>query len=202
MLQPPQCWYAGLIVLPCGAGKSLVGITAAARIKKSVLVLVTNNVSVDQWRYQFQLWTNLQGHQIARQAPAPSAACCACCQRTGYAWTTASADMQQQHYMQQQHHMLRVWLRFTSDIHNKEMFAGASGVLVTTYSMIAFSGKRSEESNKVMEAIQSREWGLLLLDEVHVVPAQMFRKVRPVPMLCMCRRPMALCSLAALQLFW
>ena len=59
---------AGLIVLPCGAGKSLVGITAAARIKKSVLVLVTNNVSVDQWRYQFQTWTNLQGHQIARQA--------------------------------------------------------------------------------------------------------------------------------------
>ena len=56
----------GLIVLPCGAGKSLVGITAAARIKKSVLVLVTNNVSVDQWRYQFQTWTNLQGHQIAR----------------------------------------------------------------------------------------------------------------------------------------
>ena len=57
---------AGIIVLPCGAGKSLVGITAAARIKKSVLCLVTNNVSVDQWRHQFQLWTNLQGHQIAR----------------------------------------------------------------------------------------------------------------------------------------
>lgn len=28
-----------------------------------------------------------------------------------------------------------------------------------------------------MEAITNREWGLLLLDEVHVVPAQMFRKV-------------------------
>ena len=57
---------AGLIVLPCGAGKSLVGITAAARIKKSVLVLVTNNVSVDQWHYQFGLWTNLNSNQIAR----------------------------------------------------------------------------------------------------------------------------------------
>ena len=32
----------GIIVLPCGAGKTLVGITAAARIKKSVLCLVTN----------------------------------------------------------------------------------------------------------------------------------------------------------------
>jgi len=31
---------------------------------------------------------------------------------------------------------------------------------------------------QVMEEIASREWGLLLLDEVHVVPAQMFRKAR------------------------
>lgn len=30
---------------------------------------------------------------------------------------------------------------------------------------------------QVMDEIASREWGLLLLDEVHVVPAQMFRKV-------------------------
>ena len=65
----PSC-YAGIIVLPCGAGKSLVGIAAAARIKKSVLCLVTNSVSVDQWKHQFQLWTNLQDHQISR--------CCVC----------------------------------------------------------------------------------------------------------------------------
>lgn len=31
---------------------------------------------------------------------------------------------------------------------------------------------------QVMDEIASREWGLLLLDEVHVVPAQMFRKVQ------------------------
>ena len=63
-------WLApGIIVLPCGAGKSLVGITAAARIRKSVLVLVTNSVSVDQWKHQFKLWTNLQDHQISRCAP-------------------------------------------------------------------------------------------------------------------------------------
>jgi DNA excision repair protein ERCC-3 len=30
---------------------------------------------------------------------------------------------------------------------------------------------------QVMDELASREWGLLLLDEVHVVPAQMFRKV-------------------------
>jgi DNA excision repair protein ERCC-3 len=43
--------------------------------------------------------------------------------------------------------------------------------------MIAFRGKRSEESEKILESIRGREWGLMLLDEVHVVPADMFRKV-------------------------
>lgn len=53
--------------------------------------------------------------------------------------------------------------------------------MVTTYTMIAYTGRRSEESQKVMDMIAGREWGLLLLDEVHVVPANMFRKVRPSP---------------------
>jgi len=41
---------SGIIVLPCGAGKTLTGITAASHIKKSVLVLCNSNVSVEQWR--------------------------------------------------------------------------------------------------------------------------------------------------------
>ena len=49
---------------------------------------------------------------------------------------------------------------------------------ITTYTMIAYGGKRSEDSEAVMSRILSREWGLILLDEVHVVPAAMFRKVR------------------------
>lgn len=121
---------SGIIVLPCGAGKSLVGVSAAARVRKSCLVLCTSSVSVDQWRHQFRLWTNLRDDQISR---------------------------------------------FTSD--NKEEFSGVSGITVTTFTMIAFSGKRSRESEEVMARIRQREWGLLLLDEVHVVPAQMFRKV-------------------------
>ena len=67
--------------------------------------------------------------------------------------------------------------RFTSD--QKEAFTGASGLTITTYSMVSYGGGRSEASAKIMEEIASREWGLLLLDEVHVVPAQMFRKARP-----------------------
>jgi hypothetical protein len=43
--------------------------------------------------------------------------------------------------------------------------------------MISYGGKRSEKSKQVMDAICSREWGLMLMDEVHVVPAKMFRRV-------------------------
>ena len=59
----PPC-RSGIIVLPCGAGKSLVGVAAAARVKKSCLVLCTSSVSVDQWKHQFMLWTGLQDHQV------------------------------------------------------------------------------------------------------------------------------------------
>ena len=46
---------SGIIVLPCGAGKTLTGVTAAQTIKKSVVCLATNAVSVLQWKYQFQV---------------------------------------------------------------------------------------------------------------------------------------------------
>ncbi|GMJ03814.1 homolog of xeroderma pigmentosum complementation group B 1 [Hibiscus trionum] len=121
---------SGIIVLPCGAGKSLVGVSAASRIKKSCLCLATNAVSVDQWAFQFKLWSTIRDENICR---------------------------------------------FTSD--SKERFRGNAGVVVTTYNMVAFGGKRSEESENIIEEIRNREWGLLLMDEVHVVPAHMFRKV-------------------------
>ena len=110
---------SGIIVLPCGAGKSLVGVSAASRIRKSCLCLATNAVSVDQWAFQFKLWSTIRDDQICR---------------------------------------------FTSD--SKERFRGNAGVVVTTYNMVAFGGKRSEESEKIIEEIRNREWGLLLMDEV------------------------------------
>ncbi|KAJ3787845.1 DNA helicase [Lentinula aff. detonsa] len=121
---------SGIIVLPCGAGKTLVGITAACTIKKSCLVLCTSSVSVYQWRAQFLQWSNITDRQIAV---------------------------------------------FTAD--QKEKFAGESGIVVSTYSMVANTHNRSHESKKMMEFLTSREWGFLLLDEVHVVPAAMFRRV-------------------------
>jgi len=65
--------------------------------------------------------------------------------------------------------------RFTSV--EKDYIDPVPGVIVTTYTMVAFGGNRAAKSADVMKLIQSREWGCLLLDEVHVVPAKMFRKV-------------------------
>ncbi|SCU93446.1 LAME_0F03818g1_1 [Lachancea meyersii CBS 8951] len=121
---------SGIIVLPCGAGKTLVGITAACTIKKSVIVLCTSSVSVMQWRQQFLQWCTLQPENVAV---------------------------------------------FTSD--NKEMFQTESGLVVSTYSMVANTRNRSHDSQKVMDFLTGREWGFIILDEVHVVPAAMFRRV-------------------------
>lgn len=121
---------SGIIVLPCGSGKTLVGITALTTIKKSCLILCTSAVSVEQWRQQTMLFTNISGDNICR---------------------------------------------FTSEY--KEWYKDKCGIIITTYTMLAYNGKRSPEAQKIMDLIQSTEWGLLLLDEVHVVPAMMFRKV-------------------------
>ena len=43
--------------------------------------------------------------------------------------------------------------------------------------MVANTHNRSHDSKKMMEFLTSREWGFILLDEVHVVPAAMFRRV-------------------------
>lgn len=54
--------------------------------------------------------------------------------------------------------------------------SGAAGIVISVYSMVAFTGKRSHSSSQFMQFVKSREWGLLLLDEVHVAPATAFRK--------------------------
>jgi DNA excision repair protein ERCC-3 len=121
---------SGIIVLPCGAGKTLVGITAACTIKKAILVLCTSTMSVVQWRQEFLKWSNIKPEDI----------------------TVFTAEQ-------------------------KERFKGNTGVIVSTYSMLANRAKRSHDSQKMMDFIGGREWGLMILDEVHVVPAHMFRKV-------------------------
>lgn len=121
---------SGIIVLPCGAGKTLVGITAACTIRRSCIVLCTSSVSVVQWRQQFLQWSTIRPEDISV---------------------------------------------FTSE--SKERFAGEAGLVVSTYSMVANTRNRSHDSQKMMDFLTSREWGLIILDEVHVVPAAMFRRV-------------------------
>lgn len=68
----------------------------------------------------------------------------------------------------------KVVLRFTSEAKDKPMGAG---ILVTTYSMITHVQRRSWEAEQTMKWLQAQEWGLLVLDEVHTIPAKMFRRV-------------------------
>ncbi|KAI1615214.1 DNA excision repair protein ERCC-3 [Exophiala viscosa] len=121
---------SGIIVLPCGAGKTLVGITAGCHIKKSIVVLCTSAMSSYQWANEFKKWSDIKEEDIA----------------------VFSAN-------------------------EKRRFTGNAGVLVTTYSMITAGGKRAYDTQQMMDWVYGKEWGLMILDEVHVVPAKMFRKV-------------------------
>lgn len=51
---------SGIIVLPCGAGKSLTGVTACQTIKKSCIILCINTASVRQWKSEFERWTTIK----------------------------------------------------------------------------------------------------------------------------------------------
>ncbi|XP_052246340.1 general transcription and DNA repair factor IIH helicase subunit XPB-like isoform X2 [Dreissena polymorpha] len=120
---------SGVIVLPCGAGKTLVGVTAACTVRKRCLCLATSGVAVEQWRSQFKMWSTADDSMICR---------------------------------------------FTSDAKDKPI---GCDICISTYSMLAHSTKRSWEAERVMEWMQSQEWGIMVLDEVQTIPAKMFRRV-------------------------
>eukprot|EP01006_Ploeotia_vitrea_P034547 TRINITY_DN65761_c8_g1_i1.p1 TRINITY_DN65761_c8_g1~~TRINITY_DN65761_c8_g1_i1.p1 ORF type:complete len:835 (-),score=71.96 TRINITY_DN65761_c8_g1_i1:1376-3880(-) len=119
----------GIIVLPCGAGKTLVGVTATCTIQKRTLVLCLNNVSVEQWIGQYKTWSTIHPRKITK---------------------------------------------FTSQSGGHEP---PGDIVVTTYNMLNYQGQRSGQTQHTFNEITSIDWGLVLLDEVHVVPAQTFRTV-------------------------
>ncbi|KAI1308682.1 General transcription and DNA repair factor IIH helicase subunit XPB [Halotydeus destructor] len=120
---------SGVIVLPCGAGKSLVGVTACCTVRKRCLCLCNSAVSVEQWKTQFKLWSTADDSMVCR---------------------------------------------FTSDA--KDKYENCS-IFITTFSMITHNQKRSWEGEQVMRWLTTQEWGIMLLDEVHTIPAKMFRRV-------------------------
>ena len=129
---------SGIVVLPCGAGKTLVGIVAATTLGKSTMVLCNSTVSVEQWYQQFKMWTDIPEDRLHK-------------------FTAGSK-------------VLPPWLTHKDE---RGRFTTA-GVIISTYYMISYSQRRAVETADVMNAIVAREWGLLLLDEVHQVPADRF----------------------------
>eukprot|EP00922_Rhytidocystis_sp_ex-Travisia-forbesii_P024726 GHVS01036283.1.p1 GENE.GHVS01036283.1~~GHVS01036283.1.p1 ORF type:complete len:873 (+),score=83.29 GHVS01036283.1:158-2620(+) len=123
---------SGIIVLPCGAGKTLTGITAACTMRKSAIVLTTSAVAVDQWQKQFEHFTTISPRNV----------------RT-----------------------------LTSEAKSDLWPVTEGGILVSTYTMLAYSGKRSEAAERILDQIRGREWGLLIFDEVQFAPAPAFRRV-------------------------
>ncbi|KAJ9452893.1 TFIIH basal transcription factor complex helicase repB subunit [Diplonema papillatum] len=119
---------SGLIVLPCGAGKTLVGVATAALLGKATIVVCLNSLTVMQWWQQFRLWTDV-------------------------------------------HHK-------TLSVFTAEKKEAPGDIVITTYSMLGFpDDRRAEGSPELIEALRSKEWGLMLMDEVHVAPADTFRMI-------------------------
>lgn len=122
---------SGVIVLPCGAGKTIVGIAAVTIIKKKALIVCNSTVSVEQWKSQFIKWSNISSNKIK---------------------TFIGGQF-------------------------KTIKNTKTDIIVTTYSMISFGGQRAKLSASLLDEIKRQEWGVVVLDEVHIVPANIFRKV-------------------------
>jgi DNA excision repair protein ERCC-3 len=114
---------SGVIVLPCGAGKTVVGIGAMARIGRKTLILTTNHTAVKQWRRELLDKTELREDEIGEY--------------TGLA---------------------------------KEVRA----VTITTYQILTYR-RRKTEPFVHFELFRQNDWGLVIYDEVHMLPAPVFR---------------------------
>ncbi|RIK64908.1 MAG: helicase [Planctomycetota bacterium] len=114
---------SGVVVLPCGAGKTVVGIACMAQVKAHTLVLTANVVAVRQWIRELLDKTNLRPDQVAE---------------------------------------------YTGD--NKSI----APVTIATYQIVTYRKRKSEEFPHF--ALFSRgDWGLIIYDEVHLLPAPVFR---------------------------
>jgi DNA excision repair protein ERCC-3 len=114
----------GVIVLPCGAGKTLVAIAALCQAATQTLILCANNTSVRQWQQELLRRTTLSEAEVG--------------QYTGLA---------------------------------KEI----APVTITTYQMLTAGGRKGSGEFPHMRLFQARPWGLVIYDEVHLLPAPVFR---------------------------
>jgi DNA excision repair protein ERCC-3 len=116
-------WHggSGVVVLPCGAGKTIVGAAAMAHAQATTLILVTNTVSARQWKSELLKRTTLTEEEIGEYSGA-----------------------------------------------RKEI----RPVTIATYQVLTL---RRKGVYPHLELLDARDWGLVVYDEVHLLPAPIFR---------------------------
>ena len=112
---------SGVVVLPCGAGKTMVGAAAMAKAGATTLILVTNTVAGRQWKRELIARTSLTEEEIGEYSG-----------------------------------------------ERKEV----RPVTIATYQVIT---RKSKGEYRNLELFDSRDWGLMIYDEVHLLPAPVFR---------------------------
>ncbi|MFB2833089.1 DNA repair helicase XPB [Floridanema evergladense] len=114
---------SGVIVLPCGAGKTIVGMAAMAAVKENTLILTTSLTSVRQWRRELLDKTNLPEDAIAE---------------------------------------------YSGEVKN------TGPVTLSTYQILTYRPDKDADFPH-FSLFQARSWGLIIYDEVHLLPAPVFR---------------------------
>ncbi|MDP4506063.1 DNA repair helicase XPB [Nonomuraea turcica] len=116
-------WHggSGVVVLPCGAGKTIVGAAAMAHAQATTLILVTNTVSAHQWKTELLKRTSLTEDEIGEYSGS-----------------------------------------------KKEI----RPVTIATYQVMT---TRRKGVYSHLELFDARDWGLVVYDEVHLLPAPIFR---------------------------
>ena len=112
---------SGVVVLPCGAGKTLVGLGAMARTDTTTLILVTNTVSARQWRSEILARTTLTEEEVGE---------------------------------------------YSGQV--KEI----KPVTIATYQILTAKRKGAYAHLALLDAL---DWGLVIYDEVHLLPAPVFK---------------------------
>ncbi|MBN2387047.1 MAG: DEAD/DEAH box helicase [Anaerolineales bacterium] len=114
---------SGVIVLPCGAGKTIVGMVAMAQLQTSTLILTPHTVAVRQWMSELVDKTSLTEDVVGE-------------------YSGLQKDIRP--------------------------------VTVSTYQILTYR-KRSSDEFPHFGLFSARNWGLIIYDEVHLLPAPVFR---------------------------
>lgn len=112
---------SGVVVLPCGAGKTIVGAAAMAVAKTNTLILVTNTVSARQWKSELLKRTTLTEDEIGEY----------------------SGSLKE-----------------------------VKPVTIATYQILT-TKRKSEYAHLAL--LNANDWGLIVYDEVHLLPAPIFK---------------------------